>query len=87
MSDKIIKLELIRKHGRYCMLCERKLKLEDCTLHHIVPRRNGGETTIENGAILCKPCQNIIHLFKYEEEPYERISKRIFKNLKKYDIQ
>lgn len=81
MSNKAIKLELIRTKGRYCMLCRRKLKQEDCTLHHIIPISKGGETTVENGAILCEPCQKIIHTFEYEEEAYKKLTKKIIKNL------
>lgn len=84
MSNKQVKLNLAIKHGSRCMLCERKLKSNERTLHHIIPISNGGETTEENGAILCAPCQSIIHLFNYEEEPYIKITKRIYDNLKKY---
>ena len=80
MTNKVIKLELIRKYGRYCMLCNRKLKEQECTLHHIKPICNGGETTEENGAILCEPCQKIIHTFNYEEDGYKKLTKRILKN-------
>ncbi len=30
-----------------------------CDTHHIVPRSNGGEYTLENGAILCPNCHRL----------------------------
>ena len=84
MSNKTIKLQLIRNNGRYCMLCKRKLKLEECTLHHIIPISKGGKTELNNGAILCKPCQNIIHTFEYEENGYQKLTKKIIRNLTKH---
>lgn len=80
MTNKVIKLELIRKYGRYCMLCDRKLKEQECTLHHIIPICNGGETTEENGSILCNQCQKIIHTFQYETEAYTKLTKVILKH-------
>lgn len=80
MSNKVIKLELIRRYGRYCMLCRRKLKTEECTYHHIKPKSVGGETDIENGAILCRQCQDIIHTFEYEETGYSKLTSKIHKN-------
>lgn len=79
MSSKASKLELLKQYGKYCMLCRRKLKLEECTFHHIIPKQNGGESSFENGSILCRQCHSVIHLFKYEDDAYKKITKRIFK--------
>ena len=38
-----------------CMKCETK---RNWTLHHVVPRRHGGENTIENTVPLCRHCHN-----------------------------
>lgn len=80
MSYKWLKTELRVKYGRKCMLCGRKLKEKQSTFHHIVPKSRGGEATEENGAVLCESCQSIIHLFEYEDEGYQKLTKRILKN-------
>lgn len=80
MSNRQIKQALLIKYGCNCMLCRRKLKPNERTLHHIIPICNGGETTEENGAILCEPCQKIIHTFDYEEDGYRKLTEKILKN-------
>ena len=77
---KAAKVELIKKYGRYCMLCRRKLKSEDCTYHHIIPKQNGGDCTEQNGAILCIQCHRIIHIFHYGEEAYMKLTEVLLKN-------
>ena len=82
MGNKHVKQSLLKKYGSCCMLCSRKLKEKERTFHHIVPIADGGETTEENGSILCEPCQKIIHTFKYGEEGYNKLTKIILKNKK-----
>ncbi len=35
------------------------------TFHHIVPKSEGGEDTIENGAILTRRAHDLIHILEY----------------------
>lgn len=63
MGNKGVRSLMTVKYGRRCMLCHRKLrKKKGCvTYHHIIPISEGGETTIENGAILCPDCHADLH--------------------------
>ena len=74
------KVALLKEYGKKCMLCRRKLKLNECTYHHIIPEAYGGVYTEENGAILCEPCHHIIHLFKDEEDGYKKLPSVIIRN-------
>ena len=80
MAYKNLKNNLRKKHGNKCMLCRRKLKVNETTFHHITPISRGGKSTEENGAILCAQCQSILHTFEYEEEGYKKLTKKILKN-------
>lgn len=75
---------LKQRYGKVCMLCERKLKDKEITYHHIIPKSVGGETSIENGTILCSQCQQIVHTFKYGEDGYTKLTIKINKNKKHY---
>ena len=35
--------------------------------HHIVKKENGGNTSLENGAILTKNSHNLLHIIEYRE--------------------
>lgn len=83
MSNRNIKQSLLIRYGSCCMLCQRKLKPKQRTLHHIIPISEGGRTTEENGAILCEPCQRIIHTFKYDEDGYFKLTEIILKSKSK----
>lgn len=80
MAYKNLKNKLRKKYGCRCMLCKRKLPLKATTFHHILPLSKGGKSTEENGSLLCKECQSIIHIFSYEEDGYKKLTKRILKN-------
>lgn len=80
MSYKLEKEILKSKYGKKCMLCGRKLKDNQCTFHHIIPKSYNGETSVKNGAILCQECQKIIHLFDYNETGYIKLTYVILKN-------
>lgn len=80
MAYRLEKNILKKKYGKKCMLCFRRLKDKECTFHHIVPKSFGGTTDINNGALLCKQCQTIIHLFNYKEDGYKKLTNKILKN-------
>ena len=84
---------LEEKYGHICMLHE-GLKIngysrskinykgksieQQLTLHHIRPKSKGGETSIENGAVLCRGCHDFLE--RTTKENRERINNL----LKKY---
>lgn len=39
-----------------CQYCGKKFKAEDLTFDHVVPRKNGGQTTWENIVTCCREC-------------------------------
>ena len=39
-----------------CQYCEKKLRLEEATLDHVIPRSQGGITSWENVVCCCKRC-------------------------------
>ena len=83
MAYKLQKSILKQRCGNKCMLCRRKLKDKECTFHHIIPKSCGGDSSLENGAILCSQCQSIVHIFNYGEEGYSKITEVIKKNKSK----
>lgn len=92
-DNKKIREQLERIYGRQCMLHKglrikgySKSKIdykgksirEQLTLHHIKPRSQGGATSIENGAVLCRGCHDFV------EQTSEKNRKNINDLLKKY---
>lgn len=52
MGNHYVKELLIKYYGYKCWLMGEISKSNPLTLHHIKPQREGGPTTIENGALL-----------------------------------
>ena len=73
-KNKSVREELERIYGKHCMIHQgiRNLRppqpknakykgksiANQMTLHHLKPRRNGGATTLENGALVCRKCHD-----------------------------
>ena len=65
-SERAIKQTMYKLYGKKCMLCGHKIKRSNTkkkcknplTYHHIIEKSNGGETTVNNGAILCRKCHD-----------------------------
>lgn len=73
-KNKSVREELERIYGKHCMIHQgiRNLKpptpknahykgksiASQITLHHLVPRRLNGPTTIENGSLICRKCHD-----------------------------
>ena len=62
-GTKGIKTLMYQLYGKRCMLCgyrprghQKKKCRNFLTYHHIKEFRYGGETTVQNGAILCNDC-------------------------------
>ena len=61
-SEKI-KEEVKKKAGFRCVICQEPF----VEIHHIVPKKEGGEDTIENAAPLCSRCHDL-----YGDNPTKR---------------
>jgi len=53
-STKGIKDIMCLLYGRRCFVCRKRF--DKLQYHHMIPFSQGGETTIANGALLCKQC-------------------------------
>ncbi len=45
-----------RRDGYSCQYCGRRLRRDQCTLDHVIPRHLGGPTTWQNVVTACGPC-------------------------------
>lgn len=45
--------------------------------HHLIPKSYGGETSIENGALLCKDCHEEIHEHNFLSLQYFKFTSEI----------
>lgn len=73
-SNKSAREELERIYGKHCFICQGIRKLNppkphkgtykgksiarQLTYHHLVPKRLNGQSTVENGAIVCRRCHD-----------------------------
>ena len=63
-SNKATRELMYQLYGKKCMLCgykpKRSFTKKKCrnplTYHHMIEKSEGGEATVENGAILCTKC-------------------------------
>ena len=83
--NKKVREELERIYGKICMLHE-GLKIKgykyckarysgkslekQLTLHHIIPKSKGGETSIRNGAVLCRGCHDFLEQTSQRQRDY-----------------
>ncbi len=49
---------LHRRDGNHCQYCGRRLKAQDMTVDHVVPRSQGGRNSWENCVIACRRCNS-----------------------------
>jgi len=71
----------IQQKGK-CAMCGKELPEIESTIHHIIPRKNGGENNIENLIGLCNRCHNIAELYELDKHSILNYYSPI-KNLKK----
>ena len=64
MSNSYIREMLIDMYGESCWLKGAVSKKNPLTLHHIVPVRFGGKTTIDNGALLTVERHQLFNLLE-----------------------
>jgi len=55
---KLSRRNLFRRDHCTCQYCGLKLKSQDATIDHVVPRAQGGKTTWKNVVIACLKCNN-----------------------------
>ena len=83
--NKKVREELERIYGKICMLHE-GLKIKgykyckarysgkslekQLTLHHIIPKSKGGETSVRNGAVLCRGCHDFLEQTSQRQRDY-----------------
>lgn len=63
-------------------MCERCGGYDDLTIHHIMPRSVRTENTIENTAVLCRPCHDEVEfvygMIRVDGEPHESEYEKIY---------
>jgi len=53
----------VLQRDRYtCQSCRKKFKANQLSIHHIIPRREGGTNQMENLITLCWKCHDMIEL-------------------------
>lgn len=55
-----IRRKIIRRDHQRCRRCEKKLKYDECSIHHIKPRKEGGSDNEDNLICLCENCHDWI---------------------------
>jgi len=49
---------VVARDGHACRICRRSLSTDEITLDHVVEKKNGGQPTVDNLRVTCKPCNN-----------------------------
>jgi hypothetical protein len=81
MNNKQVKNLLIYNFGASCWLGGKITKKNPLTNHHILAKRDGGETTLDNGALLS---QEMHDRFNILEQRYPELAEEINSYLKQY---
>lgn len=83
--NKKVREQLEQMYGKICMLHEGlhikgykyckarysgKSLEKQLTLHHITPKSKGGETSVRNGAILCRGCHDFLEQTSQKQRDY-----------------
>lgn len=87
MANKGKKTILKIMYGKRCMLCGEKKKDEELTFHHIKPKSYGGIASVENGALLCRKCQENIHEHEFLSSMYFDLTLVILSNKEKFALE
>ena len=67
-----------------CLMCEKKIPVKKLTIHHIMPRSNGGGDNIENLIGLCDRCHNIAEMYGLDRHDIQNYYNH--SNIKEKDI-
>ena len=85
MANKGKKTILKIMYGKRCMLCGEKKCDNELTFHHIKPKSAGGQATVQNGALLCRDCQDFIHQYDFLTEEFFDYTLKILSNKEKFN--
>ena len=87
------KLKMYESQGGVCPLCGKRFALEEMHADHVTPWCRGGQTTLENGQMLCHDCnwtkgkrQGISHFIKSEilamtDCAYETFAEKVYRTV------
>lgn len=53
-----MRVRIIERDKATCYMCHRKLRFEEITLEHVIPRSRGGKTDESNLKVACESCNN-----------------------------
>jgi hypothetical protein len=59
--DKLRKLIIKRDH-QTCLRCDKRGRIRDLTVHHVIPRSEGGLDVLSNLITLCAKCHDYVEL-------------------------
>ena len=52
---------IIKKYHFTCLRCDKRFRAyDDLTVHHLLPREDGGGDNVENLVALCSPCHDFV---------------------------
>lgn len=64
-----IRAEIIKRDRYTCYRCEMKAeRMGDLSVHHIIPRAEGGSENQENLITLCHPCHDFVEEHEYRSK-------------------
>lgn len=52
---------IFHRDGRRCKKCGKEVSWSDAEIHHKKPHSEGGQTTLENGVLMCRECHRDLH--------------------------
>jgi 5-methylcytosine-specific restriction endonuclease McrA len=75
-DEKAIRKEVRKRDGDICYICECSISPDEITYDHVTPRDQGGEESVENISVCCRPCNEDkanLNLEEYGVLLYNRI--------------
>jgi len=67
-----MKREMTKVAGYTCESCRKKFPQRELTLHHVIPRCEGGPTEPDNLIVVCNPCHNLIEPLEFRTKVHIR---------------
>jgi 5-methylcytosine-specific restriction endonuclease McrA len=55
-----LRQQVLKRDKYRCQFCRKKKKDQELQVHHKIPRRDGGQNTIDNLETVCPPCHKTI---------------------------
>ena len=57
-----IRQTILHRDNYVCLCCDRKFLIKELTVHHVIPRSEGGADDPSNLVTLCKPCHDLVEV-------------------------